>query len=202
MEHFERIFITSPHYTSPPLHTLPTHLDLDGIKPIISVLRSQFVEVQRESGRALANMAASSANMDSIIAEGGHALLISYLLSPDTACQRVGALGIGNLATSEKHRAAIMEAGALEPLMSLARSEDIELEIQRFAVLAIANIASSVENHKDIVDEGALPLLISLSNAPDEEIRQYAAFALVKVAHNGEIRKKITEEVNNWNKHK
>ena len=70
---------------------------------------------------------------------GGHQLLISYLLSPDTACQRVGALGIGNLATNPDLRVTLMESGAMEPLMSLGRSEDIEIEIQRFAVLAMAN---------------------------------------------------------------
>ena len=102
---------------------------------------------------------------------GGHQLLISYLLSPDTACQRVGALGIGNLATNPDLRVTLMESGAMEPLMSLGRSEDIEMEIQRFAVLAIANLVSTVENHKAVVEEGTLPLLISLSNAPDEEVR-------------------------------
>ena len=51
-----------------------------------------------------------------------------------------------------------MESGALEPLMSLARSEDIELEIQRFAVLAIANLSSSVDNHKAVVEEGGFAL--------------------------------------------
>ena len=29
-----------------------------GVKPIIAVMRSQYVEVQREAGRALANLAA------------------------------------------------------------------------------------------------------------------------------------------------
>ena len=53
-----------------------------------------------------------------------------------------------------------MECGAMEPLMSLARSEDIELEIQRFSILAIANLASCVENHSIMVEEGSLPLLV------------------------------------------
>ena len=101
-----------------------------------------------------------------IVRGGGHQLLISYLLSQDTACQRVGALGIGNLCTQERHRVPLMDSGVLEPLCTLARSEDIELKIQRYAVLAIANQASTVDNHAAFVSEGMLPLLISLSNAP------------------------------------
>jgi hypothetical protein len=32
-----------------------------------------------------------------------------------------------------------MECGVVEPLCALARSEDVELEIQRYAILAIAS---------------------------------------------------------------
>jgi len=106
----------------------------------------------------------------------------------------VGALGIGNLCTQERHRKTLMQVGALEPLCTLARSEDIELEIQRYAVLAIANLASEKANHPGFVEEGMLPLLISLSNVPDQEVRQYAAFAIVKIAQNSNVRKQVTEE--------
>ena len=78
---------------------------------------------------------------------------------------------MGNLCTHETLRVTMMQSGALEPLCSLARSEDIELEIQRYAVLAIANLAISVDNHVAFIEEGMLTLLISLSNAPDPEVR-------------------------------
>lgn len=53
--------------------------------------------------------------------EGGHHLMISYLLSPDPAIQRVGALGLHNMATTAEHRLPLVESGVLEPIMSLAR---------------------------------------------------------------------------------
>ena len=84
---------------------------------------------------------------------GGHQLLISYLLSQDIACQRVGALGVGNLCTHDDQRVTVMASGALEPLCALARSENVELEVQRFAVLAIANLACSALNHDSFVEE-------------------------------------------------
>ena len=43
--------------------------------------------------------------------------------------------------------------------------------------------------------KGMLPLLISLSTANDAEVRQYSAYALVKIAQNAEVRKVVTEEV-------
>ncbi|CAN0235623.1 unnamed protein product, partial [Phaeothamnion confervicola] len=110
-----------------------------GIRPAISAMRSRHVEVQREAGRLLANLCASERHTEAITEGGGHQLLISYLLSQDTACQRVGALGIGNLCTHSALRPLLMDAGVLDPLCSLARSEEAELEIQRYAVLALAN---------------------------------------------------------------
>ena len=88
----------------------------------------------------------------------------------DPACQRVGALGINNLATSAFLRTTLVDAGALEPLMTLARSDEIDVETQRFSVLAMANLAAEVENHQSMLEEGTLPLLISLSNSPDEHV--------------------------------
>jgi hypothetical protein len=130
--------------------------------------------VQREAGRLLANLCADDGvTSDAVLEGGGHQLLISFLLSQDTSCQRVGALGIGNLCTQERHRKTLMQVGALEPLCTLARSEDVELEIQRYAVLAIANLASETENHPGFVEEGMLPLLISLSNVPDQAVTSF-----------------------------
>ena len=150
------------------------------IRPTITVMRSKYIEVQREAGRLLANLCASESDFTNHILEGGgHNLLISYLLSQDTACQRVGSMGICNLCTQMRYRRVLMECGVLEPLCSLARSEDVELEIQRYAVLGIANLASAVENHAIFVEEGMLSLLISLSSANDAEVRQYAAYAVV-----------------------
>jgi hypothetical protein len=54
-------------------------------------------------------------------------------------------------------------------------------------VLALANLGTTVANHHAMMEEGTLPLLISLANNDDEEIRQYAAFALVKIGHNAEV---------------
>ena len=70
------------------------------IRPVITVMRSKYIEVQREAGRLLANLCASESDFTfGIIEAGGHNLLISYLLSQDTACQRVGSMGICNLCT-------------------------------------------------------------------------------------------------------
>ena len=58
----------------------------------------------------------------------------------------------------------------------------------------MANLAGSFESHEAMIKDGVLSLLIALSNNNDELVRQYAAFALVKISHNGENMKKVTEQ--------
>lgn len=41
---------------------------------------------------------------------------------------------------------------------------------------------------------GMLGMLISLSTANDAEVRQFAAYAVVRVAQNAEVRKTVTED--------
>jgi len=125
-----------------------------GIRPAITVMRSRFVEVQRESGRLLANLCSDDGpTSDAIMEGGGHQLLISYLLSQDVSCQRVGALGIGNLCTQARHRATLMQVGALEPLCTLARSEDVELEIQRCVGTSHCPVATARDHHARVPPE-------------------------------------------------
>ena len=74
----------------------------------------------------------------------------------------------------DRHHVVLIASGTLGSLLSLARPQDDELEIQRFAVFGIANLASSVDIHPHN-EEGMLPILISLSNAPDSEVRLYSS---------------------------
>lgn len=92
-------------------------VDDGAIRQTITVMRSKHIAVQRESGRLLANLCASeSTHTDAIVQEGGHNLLISYLLSHDTACQRVGALGVCNLATKQKYASGPLSSQSALPL--------------------------------------------------------------------------------------
>ena len=166
------------------------------VVPCITAMRSRHIDVQRESGRLLANLAASINKIaaDAIVDGGGHDLLISFLLSQDTNCQRVAAFGIGNISTHEHHRRTLARAGVLEPLTSLARSGKIELQIRRFAMLTIANLAACFENHDNFVSQETIPMLVSFSNSADPEIRNYAAFAIAELSKNSDMMEIITDE--------
>jgi len=166
------------------------------IEVCIIVMRSRYLGVQREGGRLLANLCACDLKVasDTIVESGGHHLLISFLLSRDDLCQRVGAFGLGNLCTHDRHRVTLTESRVLEPLSALVRSDNGNLEIQKFSILAIVNLSHEIKNHSVFVEERILQVVISLSNSPVEEIRQYAALAVANIAKNMDLKKIVTDE--------
>ena len=166
------------------------------VSPCINAMRSRHIEIQRESGRLIANLSASETTLaaDTIVQENGHLVLVSFLLSQDTACQRAGSFGIGNLCTHDHHRVTLVKAGAIEPLTSLTRSETTASEIRRFAMLAIANLAASFRTHDEFVSHGTIPMLISFFNADDTELRNYASYAVAQLSKNSDMMEIITSE--------
>lgn len=159
------------------------------IKSCNGVMRSRHTTIQRGGGRLSANLSGSSDPLasDIIVQDGIHLLLMSFLLSKDATCQRIGSVGIGNLCTNDCHREALMESGVLEPLISLVRSEKSDIESRRFSMLAIANLAASFATHDGILAQGTIAMLISFSNSSDFYLKDYAAFALAELSRNSNM---------------
>lgn len=161
-----------------------------------SVMRSRNNVIQRESGRLVANISGSSDPLaaDIIINDGVHLLLISFLLSKDSACQKIGSIGIGNLCTNDCHRETLMKAGVLEPLISLTRSEKTHIDTRRLSMLALANLAANFATHDGFVSQGAITMLVSFSNSDDFYLKDYAAFALAELSRNAKLSKILANE--------
>lgn len=93
--------------------------------------RSKSIDIQREAVRGLANISGDFANAAAIVAAGALLSLITALSSPDFLCQRYASMGIGNLACNPSNQMKIIQEGALNMLMSLAKFENGDLESQR-----------------------------------------------------------------------
>jgi hypothetical protein len=164
------------------------------VTPCISAMGSPHLELKRESGRLLSNLAASKneAVVDLIIDGEGHDSLVSFLLSNDITCQRVGASGVANLCTHSRHQRTLI--GALEPLQLILRADKNDSDIPKISMLVIARLASCFENHDDFVSQNLIPLLVSFSISTDAELRNYAAHALAEISRNSDMAEIITSE--------
>ena len=134
-------------------------VDRDTLEPILFLLQSSDIEVQRAASAALGNLAVDGEcsavghggrcslvicvghNKVSIVLLGGLAPLIRQMMSSnvEVQCNAVGC--ITNLATHEDNKAKIARSGALGPLTRLAKSKD--MRVQRNATGALLNMTHS-----------------------------------------------------------
>ena len=62
-------------------------------------------------------------------------------------CQRFGALGLANLASSVPNQVKIVQKGGLSPIVALVGDPHREETAKRYGALALANVAATIGNH-------------------------------------------------------
>ncbi|PUU75519.1 armadillo-type protein [Tuber borchii] len=164
-------------------------VDRDTLEPILFLLQSSDIEVQRAASAALGNLAVNTENKVAIVLLGGLAPLIRQMMSPnvEVQCNAVGC--ITNLATHEDNKAKIARSGALGPLTRLAKSKD--MRVQRNATGALLNMTHSDDNRQQLVNAGAIPVLVSLLSSGDVDVQYYCTTALSNIAVDQANRKKL-----------
>ncbi|KAK1502551.1 vacuolar protein 8 [Colletotrichum lupini] len=148
-------------------------VDRDTLEPILFLLQSPDIEVQRAASAALGNLAVNTENKVLIVQLGGLTPLIRQMLSPnvEVQCNAVGC--ITNLATHEENKAKIARSGALGPLTRLAKTID--------------------ENRQQLVNAGAIPVLVQLLSSSDVDVQYYCTTALSNIAVDANNRRKLAQ---------
>ncbi|KAF9166561.1 Vacuolar protein 8 [Mortierella sp. AD011] len=166
-------------------------VDRNTLDPVLFLLQSHDVEVQRAASAALGNLAVNPDNKLLIVKLGGLEPLIRQMLSPnvEVQCNAVGC--ITNLATHDENKTKIAKSGALVPLTRLARSKD--MRVQRNATGALLNMTHSDENRQQLVNAGAIPVLVNLLSSPDTDVQYYCTTALSNIAVDSANRKKLAQ---------
>ncbi|KAI5477174.1 hypothetical protein MNV49_006618 [Pseudohyphozyma bogoriensis] len=163
----------------------------DTLEPILFLLQSHDVEVQRAASAALGNLGVNTENKVTIVELGGLEPLIRQMLSPnvEVQCNAVGC--ITNLATHDENKNKIAKSGALVPLTRLAKSKD--MRVQRNATGALLNMTHSDENRQQLVNAGAIPVLVQLLSSPDTDVQYYCTTALSNIAVDAANRRKLSQ---------
>ncbi|KAH9845087.1 Vacuolar protein 8 [Teratosphaeria destructans] len=166
-------------------------VDRATLEPILYLLESPDIEVQRAASAALGNLAVDAQNKVLIVSLGGLTPLIRQMNSPnvEVQCNAVGC--ITNLATHEDNKARIARSGALAPLTRLAKSKD--MRVQRNATGALLNMTHSDDNRQQLVSAGAIPVLVSLLGSQDTDVQYYCTTALSNIAVDSANRKRLAQ---------
>ncbi|KAL0084739.1 vacuolar protein 8 [Phycomyces blakesleeanus] len=161
------------------------------LDPILFLLQSHDVEVQRAASASLGNLAVNAENKLLIVKLNGLEQLIRQMGSPnvEVQCNAVGC--ITNLATHDDNKAKIAKSDALRLLVDLARSKD--QRVQRNSTGALLNMTHTQENRQQLVNAGAIQVLIGLLNSPDADVQYYCTTALSNIAVDAGNRKKLAQ---------
>lgn len=140
----------------------------DGIAPLLKLTRTEDVEVQMEVLSALCNLSLCGCIGDnplSFLENVDVSNLVSFLCSADTTYRLFGAVTIGNIASNMNLQTPLTKQGALQPLITVANSAD--LETQRCIAYSLVNLCADEGNRESIVSQGGLPPIISLACSED-----------------------------------
>lgn len=154
-----------------------------GIPPLVELLESRDIKVQRAAAGALRTLAfKNDDNKNQIVECNALPTLILMLRSEDAAIHYEAVGVIGNLVHSSPNiKKEVLLAGALQPVIGLLRS--CCSESQREAALLLGQFAATDSDCKvHIVQRGAVQPLIEMLQSPDAQLREMAAFALGRLA--------------------
>eukprot|EP00878_Enallax_costatus_P007491 GHUV01007846.1.p1 GENE.GHUV01007846.1~~GHUV01007846.1.p1 ORF type:complete len:543 (+),score=179.67 GHUV01007846.1:941-2569(+) len=161
-----------------------------GIAPLVRLLSSWDMKVQRAGAGALRTLAfKNDDNKRQIVEAGALPLLIQMLRSEDSGVHYEAVGVIGNLVhSSTEIKKQVLTEGALQPVINLLSSPC--QESQREAALLLGQFATQPPDDDGpdyksrIVQRGAVPPLIRMLAQDDTALKEMAAFALGRLAQN------------------
>jgi len=163
-------------------------------KTLLKLATWEDVEVQREVLAALCNLSLTG-NIgdapDSFLEEIQMRNLLSFLCSKDDVYRLFGAVVIGNIASEKRLQDAVVDGGAISPLIHTANVAD--LESQRCIAYTISNLCSDPINRAKICREGGILPVISLAWSNDSDDMFAALSTLRALSSCDDIRRFIVE---------
>uniref|UniRef100_A0A672ZSL6 Vacuolar protein 8 n=1 Tax=Sphaeramia orbicularis TaxID=375764 RepID=A0A672ZSL6_9TELE len=150
------------------------------LEPVITLLFSPDVDVQKTISLSLVNLLAKNNVCKELVIEMGILMPIMELFqSDDHAAQCPSCACVAMLATSESNTDAVMVDG-IKPLLALAKSYDPQ--VQQDATWALLHLTQSERSTKLLCQAGAIPVLVLLLQSSDSELQFYSCTTLCNIA--------------------
>lgn len=110
--------------------------------------------------------------------------LLAYDENEEIQCHAISTLR--NLAaSSEKNKAAIVEAGAIERIKELVLSVPLSVQSEMTACAAVLGLSEDIKGH--LLDLGILEVLIPLTNSVSVEVQGNSAAAIGNLSSKGTL---------------
>ncbi|GAA0169671.1 microtubule binding motor protein [Lithospermum erythrorhizon] len=153
-----------------------------GLQKILSLLRSEDLDVQTHAVKVVANLAAEDSNQEKIVQEGGLDALLRLLQSSQNATiLRVASGAVANLAMNEINQGLITSKGGARLLSNTAFNTD-DPQTLRMVAGAIANLCGNDKLHVLLKEEGAIKALLGMARSGNIDVIAQIARGLANFA--------------------
>ncbi|EEP80119.1 vacuolar protein 8 [Uncinocarpus reesii 1704] len=160
-------------------------VDRNTLGPILFLLQSPDIEVQRAASAALGNLAVNTTheeNKSKIAKSGALGPLTKLAKSKDMRVQRNATGALLNMTHSDENRQQLVIAGAIPVMVQLLSSPDVD--VQYYCTTALSNIAVDSANRKRLAqtEPRLVQSLVQLMDSSTPKVQGQAALALRNLA--------------------
>jgi hypothetical protein len=155
------------------------------ILPLFSTfLAHQDIEIRNTSLLGISNLATNSINHNLIMAEHLLPKIIEFLSKSDKQAQLRAVSTLRGLSTDMAIRTEIVEsAGAVDAILELAKSEDVEIQMESLACLCNLSLCGCIgENPLSFLDSVSMQHLIAYLCSADSTFRLFGAVTIGNIA--------------------
>ncbi|XP_034419539.1 vacuolar protein 8-like [Cyclopterus lumpus] len=161
-------------------HHLKSPLPEAFLEPVMALLLSADLDVQKTTTLSLVNLLAKNNVCRELVIEMGMLVpLLELFRSGDATARCHSCACVTLLASSESKSEAVTVDGVM-PLLALAKS--YEPRVQQNATWALLHLTQSDCSTRILCDVGAVPVLVLLLQSSDSEVQFYSCAALCNIA--------------------
>ena len=143
------------------------------------LLDHQDIEIRNTCAFSLANFAANPINHQLILKEGCLPKLIALLSVDDKNAQLRAVSALRGLSTDVDIRLDIVDSNALDPLLVLAKSNDVEVQMETLATLCNLSLCGCIgDNPLSFLDAVNVKNLVAFLCSADSTYRLFGAVTI------------------------
>lgn len=159
----------------------------NGIKPLLAMAESQYVEIQRDAAAALYSLSINDDNKIKFLKTKALATLVKMAKSTDLDIRMYLSGAMYRLAMEPEIKRPFVHENVLIPLVDFilnSPSSGIGRDVQRHAVWAIKELVENRENRREVLDYDCdlLKAIFEALKHPDGRVRYCATYSLDSLA--------------------
>ena len=164
-----------------------TFVEENGIPTIKQLLSSSCPLTRKNATMVMCNLTSHDVTQDHVARQVNLMQFFELMSDVNLECRAFATMSLCNLASKQMHGAAILDAGGLRTLATMANTTN-GTNLQRAALLTLYNLSACETSHRLFVENDVVQSVVTQCRSPDILCRRFALMILSNVACNDKTR--------------